>query len=694
MLLFIWFALSLRKHIERECIMSKRFMEKLPVSAAIMLTLLGTQPAEAVRAEEAEPPGVSVFTLGEIEVSGKADGNKNTTIDRVDAETIREFSRNTVADAANLIPGITSSVTGARNEQTLYVRGFDIKHVPIFLDGIPIYVPYDGYPDLARFTTFDLSELVVSKGFTSVLYGPNTMGGAINMVSRRPEKTFEGNAGAGFSTGDAYNTYLNAGSNQETWYIQTGASYMNSDYVSLSDDFKPTKSEDGGHRNNSYQQDEKVNVKVGLTPNKDDEYAFSYIYQHGEKGTPPYAGKDTSITPRYWQWPYWDKQSYYFSSMTKFDDVGYVKSRLYHDKFKNSLISYDNDSYTTITKGYAFTSNYDDYTNGASLELGSPIIPNNMLKLAMHYKLDVHREKNAATSPVQTFKDQILSMGLEDTITFTDAIYAITGISYDTTKSLDAENLLSGKITDFPMGSTSGTNPQLGFFYQPSKDTTYHISAAQKTRLPSIKDRYSYKLGTAIPNPDLDPEKSINYEIGYETKQIKNVTWKSTVFYNDVTDFIQSMTVPNPSLPGKTLLQNQNIGEVNLYGFESGITAYVFSSLQLGCNYTFTYADNRTDATKLINIPQHKLTPFVKYTLFDSLSVMADIELDSKRYSTSDGKWIAHGFSTANLKFDYDFNNGFIAETGVQNIFDRNYELQEGYPEDGRTFFANVRYKF
>ncbi|MBV5328112.1 MAG: TonB-dependent receptor, partial [Chlorobium sp.] len=629
-----------------------------------------------------------------IEVSGKADGNKNTTIDRVDAETIREFSRNTVADAANLIPGITSSVTGARNEQTLYVRGFDIKHVPIFLDGIPIYVPYDGYPDLARFTTFDLSELVVSKGFTSVLYGPNTMGGAINMVSRRPEKTFEGNAGAGFSTGDAYNTYLNAGSNQETWYIQTGASYMNSDYVSLSDDFKPTKSEDGGHRNNSYQQDEKVNVKVGLTPNKDDEYAFSYIYQHGEKGTPPYAGKDPSITPRYWQWPYWDKQSYYFSSMTKFDDIGYVKSRLYHDKFKNSLISYDNDSYTTITKGYAFTSNYDDYTNGASLELGSPIIPNNMLKLAMHYKLDVHREKNAATSPVQTFKDQILSMGLEDTITFTDAIYAITGISYDTTKSLDAENLLSGKITDFPMGSTSGTNPQLGFFYQPSKDTTYHISAAQKTRLPSIKDRYSYKLGTAIPNPDLDPEKSINYEIGYETKQIKNVTWKSTVFYNDVTDFIQSMTVPNPSLPGKTLLQNQNIGEVNLYGFESGITAYVFSSLQLGCNYTFTYADNRTDATKLINIPQHKLTPFVKYTLFDSLSVMADIELDSKRYSTSDGKWIAHGFSTANLKFDYDFNNGFIAETGVQNIFDRNYELQEGYPEDGRTFFANVRYKF
>ena len=177
--------------------MKKKFTEKLPVSAALVLTLLAAQPADTLRAEETEDTGVSVFTLGEIEVSGKDDGNKNTTIDRVDAETIRDFNRNTVADAANLIPGVTASVTGARSEQTLYVRGFDIKHVPIFLDGIPIYVPYDGYPDLARFTTFDLSELVVSKGFTSVLYGPNTMGGAINMVSRRPERTFEGNAGAG-----------------------------------------------------------------------------------------------------------------------------------------------------------------------------------------------------------------------------------------------------------------------------------------------------------------------------------------------------------------------------------------------------------------------------------------------------------------------------------------------------------------
>ena len=67
-----------------------------------------------------------------------------------------------------------------------------------------------------------LSEIVVSKGFTSVLYGPDTMGGAINMVSRRPRKPFEMNAGAGYGSGNGYNVYSNFGTNQGKWYLQGG----------------------------------------------------------------------------------------------------------------------------------------------------------------------------------------------------------------------------------------------------------------------------------------------------------------------------------------------------------------------------------------------------------------------------------------------------------------------------------------
>ncbi len=661
--------------------------------AAIFSTLL-VKPLLMPCSAMAEDP-LNVFTLGEIEVSAKGDGETtNPTVARIYADELRAFDRNTIADAANLLPGVTASETGARNEQTLHVRGFDIKHVPLFLDGIPIYMPYDGYPDLGRFTTFDLSEVVVSKGFTSVLYGPNTMGGAINMVSRRPEKTFEGEIGAGYSSGNTYNAYTNLGTNQGSWYLQAGASYLNSDYFLLSDDFTPTKGEDGDHRNNSYRRDKKLDVKIGFTPNENDEYAFSYINQQGEKGSPPYAGSDPTETLRYWQWPYWDKQSYYLTSKTKFPGKSYLKTRAYHDIFKNSLYSYDDDNYTTITRKYAFRSRYDDYTDGASLEIGSSFFADNLVKLALHYKRDVHREQDEG-EPELTFKDQIFSVGLEDTLTISKQLFAIAGVSYDILDTLQAEDLsAAGTVVDFPKGSTSGFNPQLGLFYSPTEADNLHVSVARKTRLPSIKDRYSYRLGTAIPNPDLDPEKSINYELGYENTHFETVRLQGTIFYNDVSDYIQLSKVADPENPGKTIDRNKNIGKVALSGLELEASAQVLRSLEIGGNYTYTHADNKSDASRLTDIPKHKVVAYLRYTLFDRMTCQVDGEYDSKRYSSTDGVRIADDYIVANLKLGYDFGNGFLAEAGMSNVFDENYELQEGYPQAGRTLFTNVRYTF
>ncbi len=243
---------------------------------------------------------------------------------------MQDFDRTTVGEALPLIAGASASRTGRRNEQTISVRGLDIKHVPLFIDGIPVYVPYDGYPDLGRFTTFDLSEIMVSKGFSSVLYGPNTMGGAINLVSRRPEQGVEGEAGIGIASGETYSSYLNVGAAQEKYYLQLEASYVDSDHTVMSDDYTATATEDGGDRNNSYYTDKKLNLKVGYTPNETDEYAFSYINQKGEKGSPPYAGTSSSESAKYWQWPYWNKESYYFTSTTSLPAQSYVKTRIYY----------------------------------------------------------------------------------------------------------------------------------------------------------------------------------------------------------------------------------------------------------------------------------------------------------------------------------------------------------------------------
>lgn len=668
------------------------FVDRHVAKNAVFLGVAGMVLAMSVdgRAETS----TNVFTLGEIEVTAKAESDKNTTVERVSSDEMRTFEKTTVADSANLLPGVTTSMTGARNEQTIYVRGLDIKHVPLFLDGIPIYVPYDGYPDLARFTTYDLSEIVVSKGFTSVLYGPNTMGGAINMVSRRPQKAFEGEVGTGISSGNTYYGYADLGTAQEKWYLQGGVSYLNSDYFPLSDDFKATKTENGDHRENSYKLDKKINLKAGFTPNKTDEYAISFIDQHGEKGTPPYTGYDKTVAARYWQWPYWDKQSYSFTSKTDFTEKYYLKTRAYHDIFQNSLYSYDDATYTTISKKYAFKSWYNDYTDGGSLEVGSSIIPDNVLKLALHYKRDVHQEQNAG-EPELTFKDQMFSIGLEDTYNFTQRFYTITGISYDYLDTLTAEQIsTTGKIVDFPMESTSGLNPQLGLFYNADSAGILHASISRKTRLPSIKDKYSYKLGTAIPNPDLDPEQSINYEIGYENQHPAGIHYKGTVFYNNVRDYIQLIKVADPKKSGATIDQNQNIGEVDFAGIELEASAKVLTALEIGSNYTYTHIDNKTDSSKIINVPAHKVFAYARYTFFERLTAQADIEFDSQRFSSSNGVEVAGEYTIVGTKLSYDIGNGFLVDAGVKNLFDKDYAIEEGYPEAGRTFFANLRYTF
>ena len=656
-------------------------------------------PVQQRQATESEDEKSRVYTLGEIEVVAKGEESRNTSIDKVYYDEMRRFDRNNLADAVNLLPGVTLSEAGARNELMIYLRGFDLKRAPIYQDGIPIYVPYDGYPDLGRFTTFDLSEIVVSKGFTSVLYGPNTVGGAINMVSRRPVKEIEMNLGTGYASGNSYHGFGNIGTNQGKWYLQVGGSYLNQDYFDVSNDLVGTSAQpgDGARRLNSYQTDWKASAKVGYTPNDSDEYAFSYINQQGEKGVPPYAGTSSTVTQRYWQWPYWDKESFYFNSKTSILDKSYFKTRVFYDKFQNSLNSYDDATYSTMLKKSSFASNYDDYTYGGSVETGTLLLPYNSLKAAFHFKKDVHREQNAATYPTQRFEDNIFSVGVEDTIDFTDRVYAIAGVSYDWLDTIEATNLdtTTLQLSSFPTATTSAWNPQFGLFFKLTDTGTFHGSIAEKSRLPSIKDKYSFRLGTAIPNPNLDAERSLNYELGYKDLLFKRIMLETNVFYSQVKDFILLTAIPDPTNPKKTINQNQNIQSVNLYGVELGLSGKVFESLSAGFNYTFLGYQNNTTSDKLTNLPNHKLFAFLQYfTPLKGLSVLGSAEFNEDRYSSSDATRVACKYLLFNTKVIYEFYKGLSVEGGINNALDENYAVDEGYPLAGRTFFVNLRYTY
>lgn len=666
-------------------------MDARGIRAVWAVALLGA--AGATLGEEPAREGSNVFTLGEVSVTGTPDPRAAATEESVSQEEMRRFDSSTLFEAANLVPGVTLSRVGARNEYMLFLRGLDIKHVPIYLDGIPIYVPYDGYPDLGRFFTYDLSELVISKGLTSVLYGPNTMGGAINMVSRRPAQPVEGDVGARVATGTTYDLWGNAGSGHELWYGQAGVSLEHSDGFRLPADFTARPSEDGGERNNSYHRDWKASAKVGWTPVPGDEYALSFSYQHGVKGTPPYAGydlKDNQV--RYWRWPFWDKESLYFTSHTQLGEASYLKVRLYHDIFNNSLWSYDDATYTTITRKYAFRSYYYDYTDGGSIEVGTTLLPRNDLKAAFHVKDDVHREHNLPL-PLAHFEDRIYSLGLEDTVHLLSSLSAVAGVSYDALDTVEAKDTnkfdpTTGTYAGAEKGNTDAWNPQLGLYWTAPTGGVAHAGVARKSRLPSIKDRYSYRLGTAEPNPDLKAERATNYEVGYEDKLAGVVKAAATGFYHDITDFILLTNV------GGGLTQNQNVGKVHQQGVELEASAPLGTLAELGANYTYVHSQNLSSSLKLTGIPDHKVMGYARLTPFGGLSLLASAEYDSRRYSSTDGLDRAGGYLLVNAKLGWEPLARLNLEVGVENLFDRLYAIDDGYPEAGRTFFAEARYEF
>lgn len=637
-----------------------------------------------------------IFTLGEVSVSAARSASASNA---VSASQLQAFGRNEVSKGLDLLPGVTLSAVGPRNEAMVYVRGFDLRQVPLLIDGIPVYVPYDGYVDLARFTTFDLSEIQVSKGYTSVNYGPNSMGGAINLITRRPVKPFELDGATGWRTG-GYRSNINVGSNQGRFYMQAGASKFHREYYPLSEDFRPARTEDGGRRDNSYNSDEKYSLKIAFTPNRQSEYALSYIYQHGTKGTPVYTGTDTLNSlfksPRYWQWPKWDKQSLYFLSNTVIDSTQYIKTRIYYDRFVNLLESFDDATYSTITRPYAFKSYYNDYTLGGIVEYGKDFSSSDNIVASLQYKQDVHREHNEG-EPVRTMSDRTLTAAIENQLNITPRLLLLTGLGFNNRSSIKAQDYNSSTktISNYPSNDNSALNVQGALQYSLDANNVLDLSVARKTRFATTKDRYSYRMGTALPNPHLAAEYAVNYDLSYKSHLLNDrLDIEASLFYSRINHTILTVShVAYDTATGTWLSELQNVGRSEYLGAELGAGYQLSAYLKAGANYTYIRRNNLDDpGIYFTDVPRHKLLAYAQYSLKHIFSVQANAEYNSRRYSTSYGT-VAGAFTVFNAGATVHIWKWFSAEAGVNNIADENYALTEGYPEPGRNYFANLIYR-
>lgn len=674
----------------------------------------------------------NAFGLGQIIVTGRRPEGLAIGGETLGQEAIYAFNRNSLDDAANLIPGVTSSNTGgSRNERLIFVRGFDRFQVPLSIDGIRVYLPADNRLDYGRFLTPDIAEIQVAKGYASVLDGPGAMGGAVNLVTRRPTKTLEVEARGALNLDrdigyGGYNVFGLLGTRQDEFYVQGSYARNVQDHWDLAGGFTPTTNENGGARDFSAARDWRVNAKAGFTPNITDEYAISYTRQEGRKNAPLHVTDDVvpplvagSPTPRFWTWPYWDIESLYFLSKTALGDRATLKIRIYRNEFNNLLRSFDDRSQTTQTLGRAFNSHYRDRAYGGSAQLDVQPTPTDRLSLTAHYRRDDHVEfqqgfPSGFTEPRQEHLEDTYSIAGENLLAITPALGLTLGASYDWRDLKKAEEYGTpptggtARIFGYPLADASAFNWQGRLEWRPQDGTRLHASVSRRSRFPTIFERFSTQFGTAASNPGLDAERATNYQLG-GSGVFGPITVEAAAFYSDINKAIVAI---RPAAAPAGVSQRRNLGNADYHGAELSVTARVAPTLLLGVNYSHIHRDfdirERAGvvlplAFELTDVPGHKGFAYADWSPTPRLHVVPSVEAASNRTTlgstTPSPLGIPFYYRTGshvqgNLRVDYELVDGIQLGAGARNLFDDDHRLVDGFPEPGRSIFANLRARY
>jgi iron complex outermembrane receptor protein len=524
------------------------------------------------------------------------------------------------------------------------------------------------------------------------------------------------------------NVFALFGTKQDLWYAQASYTRNFQDHWDLPGDYTPVagSAENGGARNFSRTKDWRVNVKLGSTPNATDEYSISYTRQEGSKNAPLHVTDPIATplpagapNPRFWTWPYWNIESIYFLSTTALGDRATLKTRAYRNSFDNLLSSFNDATQTTQSIPRAFNSFYKDKAWGGSAQLDVDLSDADRFSLAAHYRRDKHAERQdgfynpgavAYSEPWQETVEDTYSLAAENRFAFTPALSLTLGVSYDWRDLKKAEEFTipPARFFEYPIANADAFNWQGRLDWQPDDATGLHASVSRRARFPTIFERFSTKFGNAASNPALNPERSVNYEIG-GSHDFGTLRAEAAVYYNDVQDAIVSVRPSN--FPANTS-QRRNLGNGEYYGGEVSLTWQPMASLQVGGNYSYIHRKFDIEAQAGVNVPvfaltdvpKHKGFAYISWSPVEALSIVPSVEIASDRTTLdtfvpgSPAGTVRYydtgNYVRADLRIDYAILPQVTVGVGARNLFDEYYMLADGFPEQGRSMYLTLKARY
>ena len=643
-------------------------------------------------------PEVVHVTAARMELKG---ANSAQAVSQMNRDQLVRLAPMSTPDALASMAGVWMQKTNLGGGAP-FIRGLTGYHSLLLVDGIRFNnSTFRSGPNqyLNTIDPFTISRIEVLRGLGSVQYGSDALGGVAQLFFQEPafEENLKVKGGLLVRYADHnmdYTGRVEAGIHSANFALLGGVSYNRFGDIKAGGGLgtlQPT-----GFNQNSW--DVKSRAKLG---NKMITAAWQHLVQHNVPLNHQIASGVYSryhFAPQQRDFGYVRLESFYNSKVVSRmrATVAYLNSVEVREKQK--------------TGSTVFRTERDRVDTGhGAIEVLSDFLPQWKASSGIEYYFDYVNSSASDYNEVSKEKDPVRGLYPDGTVYHNGALFSMHSIDVNRFNiSVGARyNLLRLNVSDTLFGNTILKPKALvghaGMVYKAFK--TLHVLASVSTgfRAPNVNDIASFGIADyryEVPNFDLGPEKSLQYQLG-----LRAVTphWRAElqVYRNELSQLISNVASTfqgQDSLDGFKVYKKENINEARIQGFEFDMHAQPLHKVHAFANLTYTLGNNITRQEPLSRIPPLFATIGVDWMIAKSFTWRVEALNASKqdRLSSGDKGDIriktggTPGWVVSNTRMEFRSSHVRI-NVGVRNIFNQAYRIHgSGVDGIGRNFWISV----
>jgi vitamin B12 transporter len=574
----------------------------------------------------------------------------------ITSEELQRTQRRTVADALQMVPGLNVVQSGGIGGQTaIFVRGTNSNHVKVLIDGIDMgdaSTP-NGAFDIGHLMTADVERIEILRGPQAGLYGANTIGGVISIITKQgkgPLKVTGMVEGGSFGT---FNQAMSASGSQGAFNFSFNVSHNRSTDTPVTPlgFLLP-----GQTRNNDFYDNWTYSTKLGYDISRN--LSINMVARYTE-ATLKFTEDDPLAFPGA---PFGTQSVTDLHQFYGRTEVVWTPFEAFKSYFG---VSYTNQVRLNESLSIFNTPKYQGEQTKYDWRGVATLAPGQVLVVGLEHKTDTI---NTTAGPVNAAigAEQFNNAGyLELQSQIAKRLSLVSNVRYD-----DNE--------DFGGHATWRLAPA---YIMPGSETKLKASIGTGFKAPAL-----YELFGPFGNPNLMPEESLGYDIGFEQPLLNDkVRFGVTYFHNDIKNLIDF---------NGPFTQFINVGQATTQGYEVFAAWTVSRSLGLRADYTFTDAVNDITGDPLRRRPKNKASVTAIWSPFEAFSLSSTVlyigerqDIDRALFNIVD----APAYTIVNLSANYQIDEHTTLFGRIDNLFDVHYQDPLGFDRPGLGVFAGVR---